>query len=1279
MLLKRLVIMVMCLCFSLIAWSKHVVAGDFVNVRLPGDANNVYALFQSSDGIVWFGTNQGLCFYDGYDVHRCYVANAVENTHVYSIVGVGDLLYLGSDYGLLAYNMATDRYEAIEGGFPHDIRSLALDGDGVWIGSLNGLFFYDFKAKSLRNHSSSIPNRAVYAIRRAENGDVFVGTYDGLCRYDNKIRRFVPIPLYSGRLKGNRFVNSLVEDRRRNCLWIGTEGALLRYGLTTQKLEVIPDFVGNTVKSLALKKDSVLIAGTDNGLFFYSEDGIECYRHDSRMANSLTSNVVWSVLQDVSGNVWAGTESDISVAIQNDNFEIVTLSSITGRGDGNRIHNIFRDSKGFLWIGGTNGIIRYDEAAGSSKWYMMGDGENPLAHNRIRGIYEDRSGSLWIASDGSINRYDYGQSQFVRYFLRDATGAFNANWAYGILEDAGGRMWVGSYLGGVLAVDRQKLITSGVDCVADVACNAKNGLSSNYVNQLVQSVDGNKWCLLYKSGFLCRIDANNRVLKVDVLGKVGAYPEFLIVDPAGGVWCGVQRELVKIEADGEISKRLRFPSEENIGILSMTWVGKDLWVSTSKGIWVADSSGNFAHLPITGKNYTSIYYDRAGGCVWIGGADELVRVLPSIVGKKRHPNRLRVTDVRINDAPIEGLDTSVRRISELHLASDQNHIVVEFSDFDYALNNKKSFEYRLKGVVNDWVMLPDGSNAISMANLGSGKYVLEVRPLDVPDEKLSLPIVVDRPWYFSWWAIVVYIAIGVALLLWFIDFSRLKIRLKMERIERDKTIESVKSRMDFMTDVSHELKTPLSMILGPVSKLLTVVKDPDEKKSLDLIHKNAMKLNALIHRAIEANRTDDNSDNILIYSHIEAINFFRSIFYAFQDAYPEKTLVFTTTLKTLMINADVIKLESVVNNIVSNACKYSDADGRVELKVEREGDNLVIEVSDNGDGIPEGELNLVFQRLYQSSVTVGIKEGTGIGLYLAKSYVEMHEGTISVASKVGEGSTFRIVMPVVEDAVAVATVIPPDDGTKKKVLIVDDNVAISKFISDLLSDDYLCATAFDGKSAIEICGKFIPDLLIADLMMPVMDGLEMCRRIKQNKRLAAVPIIMLTAKDDRQVEEESIKLGIDTFIAKPFDAPMLMARVKQLLGAKEIIRANVRVEEITSVSEIEAESVDERQLASITKIIEDNISVAELNVGFVCQKTDMSQKQLYRLVKKYIGVSPVDYIRQIRMKKAAMLLMQKKFTVSEVMYMVGFSSASYFSKCFSLQFGSTPKQYAEKA
>lgn len=1257
----------------------------FVNIDTDVTAGVVYySLCQDSSGMMWIGTNMGLFDYDGYRMHHRFTDDKNGNTNINCLAIDGDTIYAGADTGVLLYNIDTGESMARNVAFPSDVRSLAFDGDCLWIGSLKGLYKYNRATGRLDNMSQGLPHSAVYSVAVTQRGDLYVGTYNGLCRYDSTIGVFEQIAIDASRRNGNFFINVIADDPGRDCLWVGTEGALYRYGYDGGEVRKIAQLGRQSVKSLDIMPDGNLVVGTDNGLFIYSDSGkIEYYRHDSRMATSLSNNVVWCVLADRDGNLWAGTESGLSMCVSGGDFVAMPLYSLTGSSDGSRFYSIFRDSRGYLWLGGTNGLIRRSRG-GDVKWYMAESDKYPLKHNRIRSICEDSRYELWIATDGGINRYDYIKEQFVNYVLTDSTHAYNANWAYGVLDDRRGNIWVGSYLGGLMAVNRSRLMASQGECVADMSFNVTNGLPNNMINQLVLTRSGSLWASLYKSGSLVKIEDNaGAAPSVKVVDICESFIQYIIADRRshGGLWCGYHNGVARVSSADTVEARYTFPVAFDIETYAMALHRKDLWISTSHGVWVLDiDSGRMQRLRLPERLYTSIYYDRSSKKMLLGGDEELLFVDPAIVTHREKDREIGITALYVNDVPCD-FATDTAGNAKVKLSHNQNRLRVEFSDFDYRLDNRKGFDYRVKGISDQWVSLPSGNNTISLSDIAPGSYELEIRPTDggATYEAEKLHIEITPAWYASWWAITMYVLLGVLFAMWVFNFLRLKIRLRMERVRSEKTLEMVNSRMEFLTNISHELKTPLSMIIGPLSKMLNEEKDPETRRHLDAIQQNALKLNALIHRALEVNRMDANPDNLLIYSQIDMVAFCRSIFDTYREGFPTKQLVFNCSENCIMINADVVKMESVINNLLSNACKYSGDNALIEMSLLKRDGNVVVEVADNGVGIPAEELPLIFQRLYQSSATKGSKDGTGIGLYLAKTYVEMHGGTLQVQSTLGEGSVFTMTVPVgdVRESVAGQPKRLSQEG-RPNVLVVEDNAAIASFICDVLKDKYNCTTADNGKAGLAACNANVPDLIIADMMMPVMDGLDMCRRIKSVNRLAAVPIIMLTAKDDHFTEAECVKAGIDAFMAKPFDATMLHDRVDQLLKYREIVRSNLRVEGITTVKQDEVESADEKMLANVSKVIEDNIADPDMNVGYVCDKVGMSSKQLYRMLKNLTGASPSDYIRQIRMKKAAMLLQQQKFTISEVMYMVGFSSSSYFSKCFAVQFGCTPRQYVEK-
>ncbi len=1261
------------------------VARPWVNVRVGGHSNTVYSMHQDSEGMMWIGSNAGLYSFDGYTTRSHFQVDGVTNSQIYSIIEVGNKLYLGSNNGILIYNLLTGSYEPSQADYIAEIRSMVLDGDELWIGTLDGLYRYNISEGHLQRVNAGLPHDAVYALMRSRNGDIYVGTYDGMCRYDKETSRFVPLmisPLQSG--ERNMFVNSLVEDESRQCIWIGTEGELLHFDPSTSAVSKVDLLHGNSVKSLALTHDGDLMVGTDNGLFVYNGQTAERYRHDSRLPKTLADNVVWSVAVDRDNNMWVGTECDFSVSRSNDYFEIVQLSDITGRGDGNQIYEFMRDSRGNLWIGGTNGIIKYPVDGDNVLWFSLADKRYHLTHNRVRDIYEDSNDDVWIATDGGVNRYDFTNDTFINYRITNKHHDRNANWSYSIIEDDEHRMWVGSYLGGILIARRDRLVESNGFYEADGELNMSNGgLPNDFVNQMVEDRAGNKWVLLFRDSTVIKVGYDGMALRrYDVRPYIKAYPFAILCDSYNNIWCGFNGGVARLDEEGNVVKVVRFHASPHASLLAMAQVSGELWVSTTDGLWAVDiASGRLSLLPLPNKAYTSIYFDAVEQKILLGSVDELVKVDPSIshnvVAKQRD---LYITGVMVNGDYYESEDKCGRWLDAIELMHWQIELTIEFSGLDYTLDNLRHYEYKLEGVDKAWTLLAEGENRIKLSKLTPGNYVLSIRQSgDVASGK-DLPIRISPAWYQSWWAMTGYVMLLALTFLWIVKYVKQRNRRRVERMERERTLENVRARMDFLTGISHELKTPLSMIVGPVSKMLEEVADVDIKHGLEAVYKNAMNLNALVHRAIEIDRVESQVEQLLIFSQVDVVGFCCGIFETYKEAHPDKKFLFTSGSERLVSCLDVVKMESIMNNLLSNACKYSESGATISLTINKVDAQLIINISDDGVGIPEKEQQLIFQRMYRSSRTTDMHEGTGIGLYLVKQYVEMHGGSIDVYSIEGEGTTFTLSIPYKDGLLEIADeeVADYENDSRPRVLIVDDNHAIASFIKELLSAGYKCFIAADGRAGLAVCGKVVPDLIIADEMMPVMTGLEMCRRIKAIPKLSSIPIILLTAKDDRATEAESVRAGIDVFMSKPFEAPILMARVRQLMETKAKIRADIRIEQLTSARPIEAESLSEKLLAQVTQVIEDAIAEPGLNVGFVCEATGMHSKQLYRLIKKYVGTTPIDYIRQLRMRKAAMLLEQGKFTVSEVMYMVGFSSSSYFSKCFQSQFGCSPRQYAER-
>ena len=1267
----------------------------FDNISLGAEASVISCFLQDTQGLIWIGSNKGLFSYDGYSSQPHFTFGERNNTRIYcGEVVDSTYLYLGADNGLLIYNYRTDTYEEPKADFPTDIRTLALHDGILWLGTLNGLYTYSPETRRLSAITEGLPHQTIYSLIHASDGNLYIGTYNGCCRYIPATGRFetINLPVTGGR--SNQFVNSLLEDATRRCIWIGTEGCLFKYTLADGRMQRIDAFHDNSVKSLALDGNGRLMVGTDNGLYVYQEDeSLLHVVHDSRNLQSLSNNIIWAIFADREHNVWLGTDYGISMSRHNSVLRHIPISQITGTGEGNQFYSMLRDTHGTYWFGGTNGLIRFTALMDGEQdvaWYKMGDRKYPLSHNRVRHLYEDREQQLWVATDGSISRYDPTKRQFIHYNIVDSTRRYNANWAYGLFEDRDGQLWIATCLGGIFVVDKENLMrSSGGLYMAEKTYSIHNGLFGMFINQMIPDREGNVWALLYNSpNSIEKINPRTGEVTHIAVGELKGdrTPNFILCAEDGYIWIGFPGGVMRVTPENDSIRMLPFDAYNHYEVLSMAEADGRIWISTTDGFWVADQQTlEVRRLNITDKRFTSMFFDKTSGEFYLGTADGFAISSPEALLAEHLEQPLILTALYVNNQLYQ---PGIRYSHRINLDYDQNNLVFELSDLPYSLEEKSKLLYRLEGVDREWNLLKPNTNRIIYNNLNYGDYRLIVSKLDAhgkPSEKTyALDIHIIPPWYYTPWAKAVYVLLCLVLILWTINFFRVKNRLKLERLEKEKILEQSQAKMEFFMNLSHDLKTPLSMIIAPISRMLPAIKNPQEKKQLEQVQHNAMKLNSLIHQGLDFNRVDSGNNALLILSQIELVSFVRGLLTLYaEEKTREKQLTFDfhTDREKIYIQMDAIKLESILDNLLSNAVKYTPEGGSVTLRLEipDEGKEVHISVSDTGIGVPRQDQPYIFQRFFQSPKTAGKKEGTGIGLYLVKTYTELHGGSVLLTSEENKGTTVMLNLPVVSPEQMSVDALSSDAETVSPeaplILIVDDTQEIAEFIYQILHVKYRCRIAENGKTGMEMAMELSPDLIIADVMMPVMDGLEMVRCLKKHIPTSTIPIILLTAKSDKETELESIQLNIEAFIPKPFEPDILLSRVQQLLAAREMHETKARIEALAASKEIEAVSYDEKFLANIIHLIEEHISDSELNVNALCEWTSTNNKQMYRKIKQLTGMTPVEYIKSIRMKKAAMLLKQQKFTVAEVMYMVGFSNHSYFSKCFQAEFGVTPKQY----
>lgn len=1280
--------------FTLISIGQTNSYHMFDNYKPSIEANSVRCFLEDPQGLIWVGTNGGLFSFDGYNTYPHSKGLTSAKSLINCAIQISNnYLLLGSETGLLLFNIVLDEFEPFLGEFKQDVRSLIQIGDDIWIGCTEGLFIYNLSTKEIKEYlldsKLGIKFQMTYALAEFENY-VYLGANGKFGRVSLLNKKYEPLD--SSKVGGSFLIHNLLKDPLRKCVWIGRGGSLIKYTPATKIFEYIGEF--NVVKSMALDYNNNVVMGTDNGLCIYNESGPQFIFHDSRNPKSLVNNVIWSVYKDKSENIWLGTDNGFSFSPKYSHMNIIPIYEITGTSDGNQFHSIYKDSYNNYWLGGTNGLTMcQDNIEGSqhTSTFKMGGSQNYISHNHIREVFEDKDHTLWVATDYGLNRFNRDSKSFTRFYVNFADRKQNSNWVYDLIHDSQNRLWIATFNGGIFVIDKQKLSSNKYSAEADLNYSTTNGLSGNNVAFIVSDNDDNIWALIHNTG----IDVINSVTENIQHFPIkhytnGIIPNYMLIGSKGYIWAGFSQGIARINPSSKTVKIINFDGVDKTEVLAMTEVNNSIWVSTTNGIWIIDKVNlSSDYIPVINKTFTAIHFDKEENKVLLGGNDFIGISDPN----KPTPiisNKIVISSIQINNQPYVNQTNSptISYIEELKLPYNQNNIKIEFSNLVYSEENRAAFIYK----VNDeevWNSIASGENSIQLNKLKPGRYnisISKMSPKGVPANVMkSFLIIITPPWYTTHLAKAFYTLFIILFFLWVYFFITSKNRMKYEQIEKEKTLEQSKHKIAFFSDVAHEFKTPLSLIIAPLSRLIESTKNEKDRSALVMTHQNALKLNSLIHQAIAYYRDDSKVNIGLLLSKVELVSFLRTIFSAHEEVMKSKQIefIFNSNIDLVSINIDTVKMESVFNNLFSNACKFSSAGDRIisTIEVDEKNNYVEIRVSDTGYGIPAKDLPYIFQRFYQSSNNTKKQEGTGIGLFLVKNYVELHGGSVAVISDVNEGTTFTITLPIISSEEKVNSIIHKLDegkGEKPLIVIVEDNLAIAEFIYNTFIQEFRCIIANNGKTGLKTCMDLKPDIIISDVMMPVMDGLEMAKRLKKHIPTSTIPTIFLTAKDDKETELKSIELNIDAFITKPFDASILYSRVNQLLENRIIFEKKVRIEKLASPIRPQIISKDEQLLGKITKIIEDNIDDPELNVKMLCELADIPSKQLYRKIKQLTGFSTVEYIRSIRIKKAATYLSNKNFTVAEVMYMVGFSNHSYFSKCFHAEFGKTPRHFLEQ-
>lgn len=1252
----------------------------FNNLDSKTKALSVRCFAQDSTGMMWFGTARGLYSYDGYDVQH-YTSDALPSHQLIKCCIIhGHIILLGGENGVSLFDLRTGRFSKPNFTLNETIRAFCEYKGEIWIGAESGIYIYNVEKDALRSvviRTKESPKNIQALVTDGDN--LYIGMTYGVGHYsfsDTSYRTLTNDSIV--------LASCLLPDKKQQLLWAGTATSLIQIDLKTAANQKVKDFF--VVKTIGTDQDGNLLIGTDNGLHVYdSNRQVNSIFHDARNASSLAGDVVNCIFKDRNSNIWIGTDNGISLAAHNKSLTSHSLPSITHSGEGNQIFCMHRATTGSLWLGGSRGLIkidRFEEENRTYRWFQMNLPEAFIPHNRIRALYEDSRHRLWVATDRGLLRYNTLTDRFITYLFEDSS-----NWIYDILEVPTGDLWIATF-DGVYCISSEQSPEGGT-LHPKYHFSYKEGLFSNDVYQLALDSENNLWVLVNNHHIDCINLTTKTILPAEKLLQLSGMDAYaLLNDSSGNIWISDSKHLLKVSVNkgNFTTNKIKLSATLSTETFAMDEVEKEIWITTSEGLFMVDKEQLKVRRIGISEKYISIAYDRSIKKVWLGTTNKLTLIDPAYSTHTPQPQEIKITTIEVNGN--HKLSYSACRNGHIRLSANQNNLSISFSDFQYADEKLVNYAFKLKNYHSQWMELNTGENSIMLPNLAPGNYELCICPSDyaLSGQKVTplLHITLSPPWYLSWPAKCFYLLLLGAFIWWIAHFIIVRQQLHKERELRRSLMEQAKLKMKFFTNIAHEFKTPLSLIIAPSGKLLHEEQNKENKALLELIHDNAQKLSSLIHLSIEAYQDKEKVQQSFMPTEIEFVEFSRSIFDSYKGNVKSglQDFIFDSNRETIYAYVDIFKMESILNNLLANACKFTPEDGSIMLSLEYDETtgNVYVKIADTGIGIPEEEIPYIFQRYYQSSRTAKTdQEGTGVGLSIVKDYVEIHKGSINVTSDKA-GTTILLTLPIGVERQKSSN--PEEEATKSHqedtrplIVIVEDNISTANFIYSLLNTDYRCILAHNGKNGLKLCMDLLPDLIIADVMMPLMDGIEMCHNIRQYMPLATVPIILLTAKNDSNMECQSIQLNIDAFIAKPFEYSLLIAKIRQLLGNKERLEKQVRIEHIKQ-PELKGEiSADEKFLIRVTKVIEEHLDDSDLSVNVLAQIMDVAPKQLYRKTKQLTGMSTVEYIRSIRLKKAALLFHNGNFTVAEVMYMVGFSNASYFTRCFVSEFGKTPMEY----
>ena len=1279
-------------------------------------SNTVYRMFQDSDGFVWLGTTNGFCRYDGYNMKSfrseitrpAFPSNYI--TGGFAEDTLNSVIWAGTEKGVLTIDKRTHKItildSALLGNAP--IRQILYAGDAMWICSDYGLYLYRLDGslkKKYRDGASSIHIDRRGTVR-------ITGWMDGIYYLDRESDAFVRYPP----IGNDNNPHKIFQDREGR-FWVCTWGdGLYRF---------YPDRLGQSMYEridvsgagglshdifFGMEQDEVngyLWALSYSGLIVFEPEGkrIVPINEFARPVNNLT-NILSDIIKDRDGNLWLGTYEQGAIVVNPSrspvtNFDLQFLKTKTGHVPD--IVEIFEDRDGEFWIKQRRlGVFLFNAANSSMRQLDI-----PEIGAAIAFCYHSDSGEIWLATDYVPNiwrlRKSGGKVSLVGTIDMSEIIPVNMPTVKFLHEDRRGVIWAATN-------DVVLSFKNGAWTVVNSNCGAITGMTEDSY--------GNIWLSTTERGLwhIAPVVGSNRTEIKNYNDKTSEIAGNNISGIAAGVdgqlwFCANEKQLFSYDiARGHFTDCTPKANVNNFIIFSIVAARNGrIWILSDKQLVEFNPSTGasvqydaWSDLVLTSLHGSSIIETR-NGSIMLGGNKGLC-IFTSSPQLEQPCKKVRttITDIKINGATIcqsEAGNDKLDWQKKLILLPGETNLEINFSSFNYLNPGKTRYAYKLEGVDKQWIQAEPGRSFAVYNQLRKGEYTLLVKSTGDnqlwSDEITRLHIIKKPAFYETGWAYFGYAVIIILILFAGLRFyaNRIELRneLRVVQLEKEKSEELIQTKLRFFTNIGHEFRTPLTLIMTPLSTLLSQLSDENLKQKLSSIYRNAEDMLGLINQLLDFRKLEVGGEKLKL-SCDDFVKFAEYVHSAFKDVAANKAIHFTfeSEVRQLFMAFDKSKIRKVINNLYSNALKFTPDEGYIATSlrlVQDEGREFVcIDISDSGCGVPEREQQTIFERFYQSKNNDPDKTGSGIGLHLVKEYLKLHGGHIALSSKVGEGSVFSVSLPVNlqcsgDDNVYNDAPNSPDaaadavNDEHKTLLIVEDNLELRNFLAEQLGGKFAVLQAANGKEGAELARKKLPDLIVSDVMMPVMNGLDMCQRLKSSIETSHIPVVLLTARLSDESKIESYKAGADSYIAKPFNFEVLLTRIEMLIEQQEKRRKLFHKTIEITPSSITTTSIDEALIKKALLVVEQNMDNSDYSVDELAVELALSRRHLSRKFQSIIGLSPGEFIRSVRLKRAAQMLKDTQYNISEIADRVGFGAIKSFNQNFKEEFGLTPTQY----